>query len=49
MQVVEQFVQAKTGNLETCEDAIYVDDNFVAIIDGATNKTSKLWDGKTCG
>lgn len=40
---------AKTGRMETCEDSIFVNEHFVVVLDGATSKTSKLWDGKTPG
>ncbi|GHO61376.1 hypothetical protein KSC_002680 [Ktedonobacter sp. SOSP1-52] len=47
--VKEQFLAAKTGIEEDCEDAIYIGPHFVAIIDGATSKTSRRWDGQTGG
>jgi glycerophosphoryl diester phosphodiesterase len=47
--IEEQFIQSKTGNLETCEDLIYISDNFIAVIDGATSKNGLKWDGKTGG
>lgn len=40
---------AKTRNPETCEDKIYIGPYFVAVIDGATSKTDKRWEGKTGG
>jgi hypothetical protein len=49
MKVIEQFIESKTGRMETCEDAIYVDENFVAIIDGVSSKTDKKWDNNTPG
>jgi hypothetical protein len=49
MKIIEQLVESKTGRPETCEDAIFVNEHFVAIIDGATNKTTKLWNGRTSG
>lgn len=47
--IVEQSLISKTGNEETCEDAIYIGPHFVAVIDGVTSKTQRRWDGKTGG
>jgi glycerophosphoryl diester phosphodiesterase len=47
--VAEQFVQSKTGQLEDCEDALFTNDYFIAVIDGATSKTTRTWNGKTGG
>jgi len=47
--VEEQALIAKTGHDEDCEDAIYIGPHFVAVIDGATSKTERRWDGKTGG
>ncbi|GHO82386.1 protein phosphatase 2C domain-containing protein [Dictyobacter formicarum] len=48
-EVVEQALVSKTGREETCEDALYVGSHFVAVIDGATSKTDRRWDGKAGG
>ncbi len=47
--VAEQIVVSKTGNEDICEDAIIVNENFAAVIDGATSKSDFYWDGKTSG
>jgi hypothetical protein len=47
--IKEQSLIGKTGNDEECEDAIYIGPSFVAVIDGATSKTDRQWDGKTGG
>src|SRR5579883_433995 len=47
--LIEQFLAAKSGREEDCEDAIYAGPNFVAVIDGATSKSERRWDGKTGG
>jgi glycerophosphoryl diester phosphodiesterase len=47
--VEEQFLASKTGHSETCEDAIYLGPHFVAVIDGATAKTERRWNGETAG
>lgn len=40
---------SKTGNDEDCEDAIYLGTSYVVVIDGATSKTERRWNGKTGG
>lgn len=47
--VEEQLLVSKTGNESDCEDAIYTGTHFVAVIDGATSRTERRWDGKTNG
>jgi hypothetical protein len=49
VEVVEQFVQAKLGPPEQCEDGIVVTSDFAAVIDGATDKTGRRYDGMTGG
>lgn len=49
MKIIEQFIQSKTGRMETCEDDIFVNEHFAVVLDGATSKTDKKWDGKTPG
>jgi hypothetical protein len=47
--VEEQLLISKTGNDADCEDAIYTGPHFAAVIDGATSRTKRRWDGKTNG
>jgi hypothetical protein len=47
MNIVEQFIQSKTGDLSGCEDGIFVGNNYVAVIDGATSTTKQKYDGRT--
>jgi glycerophosphoryl diester phosphodiesterase len=47
--VEEQFIQSKTGNLDDCEDALHINEHFVAVIDGATSKTARRWNEETGG
>jgi len=47
--VEEQALIAKTGHDEDCEDAIFIGPAFVAVIDGATSKTERRWQGQTGG
>lgn len=39
MKIIEQFIQGKKSQ-KTCEDGIVVTEDFVAVIDGSTSKTS---------
>lgn len=45
MIVLEQLVQAKSSDPERCEDSVVVGDNFIAVIDGATDKTGRRYAG----
>jgi len=47
--IEEQFIQSKTGNPDDCEDALHINEHFVAVIDGATSKTARRWNRETCG
>jgi hypothetical protein len=49
MDIITEFVAAKTGKAEDCEDGIIVCDGFAAVIDGATDKTGRRYDGMTGG
>ena len=47
---VQEFALiSKTGHDEDCEDALYIGPHYVAVIDGATSKTQRRWDGQTGG
>jgi hypothetical protein len=37
MRIIESYLMGKSGNPAQCEDAIVVNDHFVAILDGATS------------
>lgn len=49
LSVEKFFLQSKTGKKEDCEDTIYIDDHFIAVIDGATSKTGERWNKRTGG
>lgn len=49
MKVIESFIMSKTGVPEQCEDKIFISNDFLAVIDGATSKSSFRWNGKTSG
>lgn len=46
---IEMFSSSKTGRKDDNEDLIYIDENFLAVFDGATSKSKGLWEGKTSG
>lgn len=47
--IIEQLCASKTIVPEECEDIIVVSKNYIAVIDGATSKTSNTFEGKTGG
>lgn len=49
MKITEQFIQSKTPNAEDCEDGIFANNDFIAVVDGATSKSGTKWDGKKSG
>lgn len=42
----EQFIVGKDGRSRICGDALYQGEHFMAVIDGATPKGKRRWDGK---
>ena len=49
MNIIEQFIEAKTGKAELCEDGIAVNEHFIAVLDGVTNKSSFSFQSKKPG
>ncbi|MCA0352230.1 MAG: hypothetical protein LCH85_09555 [Chloroflexi bacterium] len=49
MQVIESFMESKNGDMDGCEDSIFINDHFACVIDGVSSKFGKLWEGKTSG
>ncbi len=47
--IEEQFLYAKSGRLDECEDFIFTNDNFIAVVDGSTSKIKRKWNGDTLG
>lgn len=47
--VVERFIEGKDPRSGLCEDAIHIDENFAAVIDGATTTRIVFEDGRTPG
>ena len=46
--IVEQFVEAKTAG-RVCEDMVIVTSDFAAVIDGASDATGMVFDGRSGG
>ncbi|MDR1694452.1 MAG: hypothetical protein LBR70_04595 [Lactobacillaceae bacterium] len=49
MQVVEEFLEGRNKDQSLCEDGIFVSNDFIAIIDGATAKSKVQYGGKSSG
>jgi hypothetical protein len=49
MKLIEKFMESKSGNVEECEDGLFINENYIAVVDGATSKGNITWDGKTSG
>lgn len=49
MHIIEQFAAGKAGNEALNEDLVVVTPDFVALLDGATNRTGSTLEGKTLG
>lgn len=49
MKIIEKHLQSKNCDASLCEDAIYFNNNFACVIDGATSMSDLLWDGLSPG
>jgi len=49
MKIIEKFIASKHGNDALCEDGLFINDKFIAVMDGVTAKGEILWDSKTSG
>jgi hypothetical protein len=49
VRVIEEFVEGKAGSDDLCEDLVVVTGSFAAVIDGATSKTAREFDGLSGG
>jgi glycerophosphoryl diester phosphodiesterase len=47
--ILQKLCESKTGRNELNEDCIVINDSFVAVFDGATNKNGATYQGKTGG
>jgi len=52
MKVIEQFICSKTGHPSDGEDSLFVSENFAAVMDGATSKSTRKYNrvspGRAC-
>ncbi|MBE2896871.1 hypothetical protein HPC38_08300 [Pasteurellaceae bacterium HPA106] len=50
---IDYFIQSKQGagekNQKVCEDGLFFNDHYLAVFDGATDKSGKKYDGKKGG
>ena len=50
---IDYFIQGKGGagekNNQICEDGLFFNDHYLAVFDGATDKSGKKYDGKKGG
>jgi len=49
MQIIEHYQQAKGPDSSACEDGIVISDDFIAVVDGATNKSGMKYNGENPG
>lgn len=49
IEIIEHTIKSKTGDLAFCEDGLFISNDFVAVIDGATSKGQILWHNKSSG
>ena len=49
VKVIEQSIIPKTGKASDCEDGLVVTGDFAAVVDGATDKNGRRFDGLTGG
>lgn len=49
MKIIEQFIEGKNIDQEKCEDVIFFNNHYAAIIDGATTKSKHTFNGYSTG
>ena len=49
MNIIEKLIESKTIDINNCEDGLFINENFIAVIDGAKSKGTMIWDGKVGG
>ncbi|OPZ76786.1 MAG: hypothetical protein BWY78_01261 [Alphaproteobacteria bacterium ADurb.Bin438] len=49
MEIIETYINSKSGKVELSEDEIFISNDFVAVIDGATSKGKFSFEDKTSG
>lgn len=49
MHILESFTLGKDNHPQTCEDGLFISEKLVAVIDGATTDSNRLWNGQKSG
>ena len=49
MKIIEEYLKGKHKDQSKCEDIIFKGNRFIAVIDGATSKDGRSFDGKSGG
>lgn len=49
ISIVEKHLESKSGHIKDCEDAIFTNNHFIAVIDGATAKSDSPLNYRTPG
>lgn len=49
MIIEEKFIMGKHPNTHLCEDALFVSDDFIAVLDGVTAKSTRKFNGASGG
>lgn len=49
MHIIEQFIKPKKQNAALCEDGLFISEDFIAVVDGVTAKSDRLFDGMAGG
>ena len=49
LQIIERFIEGKSKNELLCEDALLITYDFIAVVDGVTGKTNRIFDGLSGG
>ncbi|MBQ8209021.1 MAG: hypothetical protein IJZ35_00350 [Clostridia bacterium] len=49
MKILEQFIMGKREDQSLCEDGLFINEDFIAVFDGVTSKSSRTFGGKTGG
>lgn len=49
INIIEKTLVSKRKDGEGCEDGLFINDNFVCVVDGVTSKGSWTWNGHTSG
>lgn len=49
VKIIERFIRGKQDDPDQCEDGIFVNENYIAVIDGVTTKSDRRYDGRRSG